>query len=408
MRRGRTGVVELPPYVRRVLKKGRCFYYYHRHRGTAVAWPAIALPEPFDERFLKRVTICDSLEWDGEVFRLGNTALPGHRSSDFWPIAENAKAASERKAHAERKTFASLIETFKNHDAYKALAKSTRRGYDHYAEIIEHTWGDDLPADLTTVDAQEAIDSMGDTPAAANQFRAYLSRLMAFGIPRGFNDFNPVAFTEKMQGSEPWPSWPDWAFKLFFDHAAPHIALPAVSALFTGQRQVDVLAMPRPKKGQTDIPVRAQKTGEIVWIPVHSEYRQWIQAIPKVDAVQLHLGVRGQPYTPDGYRTQWNKLMREEDEKTGKPIFERFRQERIVFHGLRKNAVVMLLEAGCTEAQVSAIVNMSEQMVRHYGRDARVKVLAREGMKLLENRWAELRPTALPRTGTERELETDE
>jgi len=29
--------------------------------------------------------------------------------------------------------------------------------------------------------------------------------------------------------------------------------------------------------------------------------------------------------------------------------FKRFREERIVFHGLRKNAVINLLEVGCTE-----------------------------------------------------------
>jgi hypothetical protein len=92
--------------------------------------------------------------------------------------------------------------------------------------------------------------------------------------------------------------------------------------------------------------------------------------------------------------------------KQGERIFKRFRDERTVFHGLRKNAVIMLLEAGCTETQVGAIVNMSEQMVRHYGRDVRVRELARQRMRLLENRWAELRPAALPRTGTERELET--
>src|SRR5690606_21633356 len=122
----------------------------------------------------------------------------------------------------------------------------------------------------------------------------------------------------------------------------------------------------------------------------------WIESMPKADAIQLHIGKREKPYTPDGYRTEWRKLMNRRDD-----VFARFAKERIVFHGLRKNAVVMLLEAGCTESQVGAIVNMSEQMVRHYGRDVRVKALARDGMRLLESRWAELRPAALPRTGTE-------
>ena len=61
-------------------------------------------------------------------------------------------------------------------------------------------------------------------------------------------------------------------------------------------------------------------------------------------------------------------------EPDGQRIFMRFREERIVFHGLRRNAVINLLEAGCTESQVGAIVNISEQMVRHYARDVRVRL----------------------------------
>ena len=40
----------------------------------------------------------------------------------------------------------------------------------------------------------------------------------------------------------------------------------------------------------------------------------------------------------------------------------------LVFHGLRKSAVVFLLEAGCTVAEVAAITGQSMQMVEHYAR----------------------------------------
>jgi len=157
--------------------------------------------------------------------------------------------------------------------------------------------------------------------------------------------------------------------------------------------------MPRPRLSEGAIAVRAQKTKRIVWIPIHEEYRRWIEAAPKGDTVQLHIGQRGKPYTPDGFRTELGRLF-------DRPEFSKFREEKLVFHGLRKNAVINLLEAGCTEAQVGAIVNMSEQMVRHYGREVNVRSLARDGMRLLESRWHELRPASLPRTGTEPELET--
>ena len=63
----------------------------------------------------------------------------------------------------------------------------------------------------------------------------------------------------------------------------------------------------------------------------------------------------------------------------------------LVFHGLRKNAVNTLLEVGCTEAEVSAIVEMSEQMVRHYARDVNKRRLARSGTAKMEAGWSETR-----------------
>ncbi|MBP1179941.1 hypothetical protein [Methylobacterium sp. PvR107] len=43
--------------------------------------------------------------------------------------------------------------------------------------------------------------------------------------------------------------------------------------------------------------------------------------------------------------------------------------DAIFFRGLRKNAVNMLLEVGCTEAEMSTIVEISAQMVRHDSRE---------------------------------------
>ncbi len=405
--------MELPEYVRRVVKAdGHAFYYYARHRGTADAWPSIAIPPPFDPDFPARYAICRTLDRRDGQFAIGAIILPDCRSAEFWKAAADAKKTADARDHKDRRTFPALIADFKSHEQYQTLAASTRRGYDHYADEVEAVWAHRLPAELTTVAAQKAIDTLGKTPAAANQFRAFLSRLMAFGIPRGYCTSNPIEHTEKMPAGEPWPSWPDWAFELFFRHAPIHVALPAVSALFTGQRQTDVLAMPRPKRGDNTMPVRAQKTGTMVWIPIHSEYRRWIEVEEerrrleaearkaagepqRSDVLQLHVGARGAGFTADGYRADWGRLMGMT--VGGEQPFARFRAERIVFHGLRKNAVVLLLEAGCTETQVGAIVNMSEQMVRHYGRDVRVRALAVDGMKLLENRWAELRPKFLPR-----------
>lgn len=52
------------------------------------------------------------------------------------------------------------------------------------------------------------------------------------------------------------------------------------------------------------------------------------------------------------------------------------REAGLVFHGLRKSAVVFLLEAGCTVPEVSAITGQSHQMVEHYAKEVNQKKLA--------------------------------
>jgi hypothetical protein len=52
------------------------------------------------------------------------------------------------------------------------------------------------------------------------------------------------------------------------------------------------------------------------------------------------------------------------------------RERRLVFQGLRKSAVVFLLEAGCTEAETAAITGQSRDMVEHYAKQVNQKRFA--------------------------------
>lgn len=387
--------MELPKHVHRVIKRRAngsqtVYTFYTRFRNTKEAWPSIALPEPLEKEFSERLSICEAMARDEKGFLLDGKRLPDLKSKEFWPEATKAHEAFIRRGRQGIKDFKALVEAFQSetNPFWTKLAASTQRGYRTSGDIIKETWADDLPVDLTTVDAQDAIDALGETPAKANQFRAFLSRLMAWGASRGYCKTNVVEMTEKIPGGEPWVPWPNWAFEILLEHAPFHMQMIAMSAFFTGQRQGDVLAMTKPKAGENTIAVRAQKTGNTVWIPIHFAYRKWIDRVPTSDSVMLHAGARATSYkSPDGFRTEWQKLM-------AKDAFKPFRENRIVFHGLRKNAVINLLEVGCTENQVGAICNMSAQMVQHYGREVALRSLAKDAMKLMEARWSEIEPAA--------------
>ena len=52
------------------------------------------------------------------------------------------------------------------------------------------------------------------------------------------------------------------------------------------------------------------------------------------------------------------------------------RTRRLVFHGLRKSAVVFLLEAGCSDAETAAITGQSRNIVEHYAKQVNQRRLA--------------------------------
>lgn len=128
------------------------------------------------------------------------------------------------------------------------------------------------------------------------------------------------------------------------------------------------------------------------------------------DHVMLHLREDGAPWTLGGFRTAWQREMtfvasnardlHPAAARAKEAAFSKMRENRIVFHGLRKNAVIALLEVGCTEAEAGAIVGMSEAMVRHYAKEVSTRRLATNAMKKLEAGWADIRRNIFGKAAT--------
>jgi len=395
------GVVALPEHIHAINKpNGRRYLYFSKFRWTEREWPRVRiLDEPLTEAFARRVGQLARIEavrsetgsWSwtfkDAIDQARDLPLPNDAAA-FWAAVDKAEETGRMLLAGDRKTWRSLIARYKDNDAYEKLSKSMRDQYDRYIRVIEAAWGDDPVRALRAPDIQQILDTAYKrTPQAGRVFRATLSVLFEFGIPRDFCESNPAEHTEKAAKGDPWIPWPPEAFALWFEHARVDMHLPIYSALFTGQRKETVLGMFRPKSDATEIQVYAQKIKS--WIPtqIHSEYRHLIDAVP-VDPdkpqLKLHLMASGQPWSYEGWKTAWQRELE-------KPALKAFKEKRWVFHGLRKNAVCNLLEAGCTTQMVSAIVGMSEQMVNHYAKDVSKYRLARSAIKLLEAGWAEQR-----------------
>jgi hypothetical protein len=371
--------VALPAHVHAISKpSGRTYYYYSTFRRTEREWPRVRIPaEPLSEEFAKRAAQLPRLDavkdeadaWSWFFLDITDRRHPLPASKDcvaFWAAVDKADDIGRKLAAGIRKTFSALIVEFKEHEAYTDnISDSTRDQYDRYIETIKEAWGNDTVESLQPTDIQAVLDSaFKDTPAAGRVFRSTLSRIISWGIPRGYRKDNPVDHTDRTDSDGTYMPWTPDAFEIFFANARADVHLAVYSALFTGQRKVDVLKMPRPREKANEMPLVAQKTSARIPVQIHSEYRKLIDTAPngenkekgKPPQVLLHLRADGKPWTYEGFKTAWGREME-------KPNLAVMQEKRWTFHGLRKNAVCMLLEVGCTEDQVGAIVGMSPAMV---------------------------------------------
>lgn len=110
-----------------------------------------------------------------------------------------------------------------------------------------------------------------------------------------------------------------------------------------------------------------KKTGAEVWVPMHADLKLVLETVPRVSKTIL-TSERNTPWG-SGFKASWQAQMNVAE-------LSCLREAELVFHGLRKSAVVFLLEAGCTDAEVSAITGQSRQMVEHYARQVNRRKLA--------------------------------
>ena len=191
--------------------------------------------------------------------------------------------------------------------------------------------------------------------------------MLGWSIPRGWRTDNPCLPVKKLKGGEGYAPWTWEQITYFREHAKPELWWAAALALYSGQRQGDCLSMTWGDIADGTIAVVQQKTGKKLRIAMHRDLKTVLQDVPKRNLTVLS-NTRGHPWTGDGFKTSWGKELDGMEPLSG-----------VVFHGLRKSAVVFFLEAGCTDAEVSAITGQS----RSDGRALWAQGFARETLRLL-------------------------
>jgi integrase len=331
--------------------------------------------------------------WKGGPRLRGKPGTPEFHASYNQAVAERQVVDTTRLNH--------LIDYYLDSASFDQLSDASKATYRSYIVRIRAEFGD-LPIKALADRAVRAVflewrDKVAETSTRSADFGfAVLARIISFAHDRGKAPANPCQNPGRLyrpdRASIIWTHEDEEAFHAVAPHA---LRLALLLAVWTGQRQGDLLRLTWASYNGARITLRQQKTKARVTVPVASVLKEALDVelaarraayggeVP-ADATIL-TGQRGQPWTSSGFRASWGRYCK------------LARIEGKTFHDLRGTMVSRLALADSSVPEIAAITGHSLADVysivdAHYlHRDQK---LAESAMRKLELRSA--LPTELP------------
>jgi integrase len=270
--------------------------------------------------------------------------------------------ASYNEAAAKRITpptgvLLSILQGYQASEDFRGLAPRTRLDYVAKIKLIEKKFGDFPLAAL--IDRRTRGEFMGWRDALAISSRrqadyawTVLARVLSWALNRGLVAANPCEKGGRVyHGSRADKIWTADDEAAFLKSAPVHLHLPLLLALWTGQRQGDLLRLTWSSYDGTHIRLQQSKTGARVMIPVGAPLKAALDATTKQGPIIL-MSTDKRPWTKDGFRASWRKAC------------AKAAIVGVTFNDLRGTAVTRLALAACTEAEIATITGHSLRDVR--------------------------------------------
>jgi integrase len=277
-----------------------------------------------------------------------------------------------QEAHANLRqpragTFMSIIAQYKAAPEFTKVAVSTRRDYLRYIKLIEDEFGDLPIAALADRRVRGEFktwrDKYAHTPRKADLAWTVLARILSFAKDRGLITTNPCERGGRLYVADRRDKiWTEQDIAAVLSVASDEIKLALVLALWSGQRQGDLLRLPWSAYESPYIRLRQSKGRRRVAMPAGAPLRALLDSTAHRGPLIL-TNTLGRPWTSDGFRTSWSKAC------------DRAGIGGLTFHDLRGTAVVRLAIAGASVPQIAAVTGHSLKDVEaildaHYlGRD---------------------------------------
>jgi integrase len=283
-------------------------------------------------------------------------ALRGEPGSPEFIASYNEAVA--RKVTPSTGVLLSILQGYQASENFRQIAESTRRSYVALIKRIETKFGSFPLSAMTDRRTRGVFMAWRDKLAVDSGRRqadyawSVLALILAWALDRGLVAANPCEKGGRVyRGSRADKVWTVDDEATFLKCAPAHLHLPLMLALWTGQRQGDLLRLAWSAYDGTRIRLKQSKTGARVSIPVGSPLKAALDSTTKRGPMIL-TSTDKRPWTSDGFRASWRKACA----KSG--------IVGVTFNDLRGTAVTRLALAGCTEAEIATITGHSLRDVR--------------------------------------------
>ena len=337
--------------VKRTTAASGATYYYHRATGQRIKEP------PGTAAFLARKEELDRRVGTGQDN--GPAPAPG--------------------------TLGAMITAYRASPEFEGLAPRTKADYRGILDYLQPL----APMLPREVDGPFAIRVRNRAKGAHGwRFAIYtvqvLRLLFSWAVQNGYAEVNKIRGVPHLKRPRDMPrqnrAWTQDEIAVVLEAATGGIRVAVALGAYLGMRQGDVLKLLWSARHDGGAGWVQGKTGDPVWVPELSALTTILDAEPKRG---IHIVARrdGQPYTSDGFRAIFHRLIRGLGAKgkvgTG-----------LTFHGLRITAATTLADAGLDDRTIAAVTgHRSPAMVRAYTegadrrRRARLAIDAVEGNK---------------------------
>jgi integrase len=272
-------------------------------------------------------------------------------------VADYNAAVAKKVAPPTGKLLALLIRFQESAEFQSGISPRTRSDYVKHIKRIEQVFGDFPIKGLEDPRVKPLLlewrDKLAQTSLRqADYTYATLARILAWAERRGLIAKNPCTKAGQLyKGTRAEKIWDDEDVARFLRAAPSHLQLAMLLAVNTGQRQGDLLRLPRSAYDGKVIRLRQRKTGAYVTIPVADTLKAALDAASPCCPLML-TNSEGAPWSEGGFQSAWRRAAM----RAG--IRDR------TFHDLRGTAVVTLARAGCNEVEIYSITGHKPGDVR--------------------------------------------